>query len=571
MLERPTKVAALVKQVGKDAPLLARLENAALRSSGRSVDLVELAADPTAWVGGCGEIHFVEPLPEVEATDAPQQLAPLDQTFGLESRPSAGRVIYLDFNGQTVTNSYWNTNPKYGATIVAAPFSLDATVSTDFSELELRHIQNVWAAVAEDYAPFDVNVTTKDPGTAGIKRSTLADTQYGSRVVMTQGGPIAGACGCAGVAMLGTFDRVDDSEYMQPAWVFGSGHDTYDALTASHEVGHNFNLRHHGTSSSGYYAGAEAWIPLMGGGALRRVSQWSDGSYPDANNATQDDLALIAAKAPYILDDHPGAVGGTNLAVGTSVAGRIARRTDVDRFSFTASGATTVSVTHTSWLPNLDVGLTILDALGATVATVDPMVSSDGRTGLSATWSGTLPPGSYVAVVDGVGTGDPKTAGRYSDYASVGSYAIGLTASLTPPTTQPPTVDPTSTTEPTTTEPTSPTPTPTVAPTPSPTTSATTAPFVGEVQVGSRPSRMAAPRAKVRRTRLVLTWLPATSNGSAVKGYVIDFKRGRDRVVGVVKKSVFKHMLRGRHRVRVAARSEAGTSAYSKWVVVRIR
>ena len=39
---------------------------------------------------------------------APLQ-APLSETFKLHSRPSATKVIYLDFNGHTTSNTAWNT------------------------------------------------------------------------------------------------------------------------------------------------------------------------------------------------------------------------------------------------------------------------------------------------------------------------------------------------------------------------------------------------------------------------------------------------------------------------------
>jgi hypothetical protein len=49
-------------------------------------------------------------------------------------------------------------------------------------------------------------------------------------------------------------------------------------------------------------------------------------------------------------------------------------------------------------------------------------------TGLDASWSGSLPAGgaTYTLLVDGVGTGDPATAGRYSDYGSLGNYRISV-------------------------------------------------------------------------------------------------------------------------------------------------
>ena len=44
------------------------------------------------------------------------------------------------------------------------PYDLDGDYTT-FSDEEQTRIQRIWARVAEDYAPFDVDVTTEQPAT----------------------------------------------------------------------------------------------------------------------------------------------------------------------------------------------------------------------------------------------------------------------------------------------------------------------------------------------------------------------------------------------------------------------
>lgn len=439
VIAEPVRVRDLVKARGAESSVVRSLEARGASFAGTEVDLAELAKDPTAWVGPCGVVQFVEPVrQETEPEAAAAPVTDLAGTFELASRPSASRVIYLDFDGQTVSGSWWNQS--YGEPIVAAPFSLDQKQTTAFSDTELAHIQQVWSAVAEDFAPFDVNVTTKDPGSAGIVRSTSADSHYGSRVLITQGGPVASGCGCAGIALVNTFDRVSSTEYTQPAWVFTSKSITYDALTVSHEVGHNFGLHHDGNPIQAYHGGDGPWMPIMGGGQTRKVAQWSKGEYPGATNTAEDDVAMIAAKAPHVADDHGGAEAPTPLVPGVPTDGRIATRTDQDSFSFTGQGETTVAVTSPATLPNLDVRLTIRDAHGRTVADVDPAVSWDGTSGLMASWSGTLAPGAYAVTVDGIGSGDPSVSGHYSDYGSLGRYAISLSTQPVPPDLAPPVV-----------------------------------------------------------------------------------------------------------------------------------
>jgi hypothetical protein len=308
-------------------------------------------------------------------------------------------------------------------------------VDTNFSDAELTEIQRAWQVVAEDYAPFDVNVTTKDPGTAAIDRTSSSDLVYGTRAVITNGGVVYNGCGCGGVAYVNVFNSTGSTHmYYQPAWVFSNGttkDGKYIGEATSHEVGHNFGLNHDGTSSSSYYSGSAPWAPIMGASYNQPVSQWSIGEYPGANN-TQNDVSVIAGGAPLRADDHGNtAAAATAVTAGTPVNGIITTRTDVDAFAFTGSGATTVTVTGASGLPNLDLQLTVLDATGATVEVVNPAVarvSASVASGLDATWSGTLPASgaTYTLLVDGIGSGDPATAGKYSDYGSIGNYQISV-------------------------------------------------------------------------------------------------------------------------------------------------
>lgn len=395
------------------------------------------AEDEALWLDPCGVRFYVEEKAPVSAqaslgsATAPR---PLGETFQLESRPGSNRTMYLDFTGDTVNGTGWNQS--YGADIVAQPYSIDATIDTNFSDAELTEIQRAWQTVAEDFAPFDINVTTKDPGAAAIDRTDAADQVFGTRALITNGGVIYDKCGCGGVAYVNVFNSSGSSHgYYQPAWVFSTGTGKSGKSVGeatSHEVGHNFGLSHDGTATTGYYTGSAPWAPIMGASYYQPVTQWSRGEYAGANQQ-QDDLAIIASGAPLRTDDHGDTVAAaTALAGDTPVNGVIATRQDVDAFRFTGAGSTTVSVVPADGVPNLDVQLTVRDAAGATVATVNPAVarvSSGQASGLDATWTGTLPAGgaTYTAVVDGIASGDPAVAGHYSDYSSLGNFQIRMT------------------------------------------------------------------------------------------------------------------------------------------------
>jgi hypothetical protein len=418
--------------------------------------LEQLRIDRAMRIDRKGRVFFVEdvapPLPAPGATSMDTKVGtssfPADQTFLLNSRPGASRTIFLDFDGHTVSGTAWNST--YGLGTIAAPaFDLDGVPGT-FSADEMQRIQAIWQRVAEDYAPFDVNVTTQDPGTAALNRSGSGDAVFGVRVVVTRDFTAATSkpCGCGGFAYLSVFDQVNNETY-QPAFVFfdklGSGNEKYVAEAISHEAGHNLGLSHDGTSTSGYYtgqgSGETGWAPIMGVGYYQSLVQWSKGEYADANNL-QDDLSVIPARgAPLRADDHGNDIASATAMTAAASGGLVTLSADglisparpsttggsavvdVDVFRFEAgAGAATLAVTPSPRSPNLDIGFDVLDASGKVIASASP-----GAT-LAASASITLPAaGQYYLVVGGVGNGDPRTTG-YTRYGSIGQYAVTGTA-----------------------------------------------------------------------------------------------------------------------------------------------
>jgi hypothetical protein len=128
----------------------------------------------------------------------------------LHSRPGAHTRIYLDFDGAEVSNTEWNVPT---ATTSGTPSGFYPGYSTDadpaFSATERDVVARTWAEVAEDYAPFKVDVTTEDPGDAGLQRSSSSDTDYGVRVLVTGADPATTSLcqGCSGIAYIGVFDE----------------------------------------------------------------------------------------------------------------------------------------------------------------------------------------------------------------------------------------------------------------------------------------------------------------------------------------------------------------------------
>ena len=341
---------------------------------------------------------------------------PADQTFLLHSRPGAQRVIYLDFNGHTTSGTPWNSNFTSGANIVTPPYDSDG-VPSSFSTTELDTIQAIWQRVAEDYAPFELDVTTEEPGIEALRKSSSTDTAYGVRVCIGGSSYDWYGAGAGGVAYLGSFSWSTDS----PAFVFpvqlGNGNNKYTAEAASHEAGHTFGLYHDGTTAGvEYYQGHDTWAPIMGVSYYKTTSQWSKGEYAAANN-TEDDVAIIAQNAPYRTDAHGDAItNATSLVAPWDYGSVIERRTDADLFRF-ACGAGTVSFTTfvASPSPNVKTQLSLYDGNGS-------LVTFATGTGMSSTLEATVAQGTYYIGVDGVGTGAPDVG--YNDYGSLGQYRL---------------------------------------------------------------------------------------------------------------------------------------------------
>lgn len=397
-----------------------------------------LRNDPTAHVDDTGRLYYVDrAVPDADraasATQAPAAPYPYAQTFQLHSKPGSAHTIYLDFDGAHVAGTAWNDNGLPAGDYVGWDPSGDGF--TTFSTAEQDAIQSVWQRVAEDYAPFDVDVTTQDPG------DSVVSSAYGTRALVTQDSTAWQAlCSrqCGGVAYIDVFDLAGAQHAAyQPAWIFtgGSGDDAKGIAEAlSHEVGHNMGLDHDGlgyggpsniNTQQGYYEGHADWAPIMGAAYYQPVTQWSHGEYANAGNPNEDDVAVIAAStAGYRTDEAGDTVAAASpLPTGTAF---ITTRSDADVYQLGAcSGAVTLTATPAPTSPDLDIALTMLDGSGAAVASADPAsgrVSDDVATGLAATISTSVGAGQYAVRVDGVGTGS-GTSG-YTDYGSLGGYTL---------------------------------------------------------------------------------------------------------------------------------------------------
>lgn len=431
--------------------------------------------DKQMEVGRCGVLRAVMnsqlSAPQIPVSDITQQsqtfisrmsAAPLvssSKPIVLHSRPAATRKIFLDFDGYTVISSndwynYWPSNSIKG-------ISLDGNYGS-FSAIENAYIQEIWAGVAEDFAPFDIDVTTEDPGTAGLSRNSSSDVKFGTTAVISDDFTLSAYCECGGIAYVGIIDDINSDKTPNPyapsfnfiSFSAGNYLSASDAAgVISHETGHNVGLGHDGTSSQGYYPGHEngLWAPIMGTSYEQSISQWSKNEYADGavtdytdipsyyfyygcmDSECQDDVKVISNynSIPLIADDFGNNFASAQNLTGTVInqSGNIGANSDVDMFKFvlTNKHKLTLTASPIAKTPNLDIKMKIYNSSQNLLTTVDEVASrgSDGfAQGLTAkVTSYSLNAGTYYFSVEGTGALNPLTTG-YSNYGSMGRYTL---------------------------------------------------------------------------------------------------------------------------------------------------
>ena len=344
-----------------------------------------------------------------------QRLPVMAQVPAFSSYTSAAATVFLDFDGQHVSATAWNMSGDIDA--AAAGLSTAA-------------ITEITGRVAEDFRPFDLNITTD---------STLywaAPAKKRMRVIVTPTSAWYGAAG--GVAYVGSFTWGDNT----PAWVFSAllGNRTkWVAEAISHEVGHTLGLQHQSVYntacaktaeySTGLGTGEIGWAPIMGAGYYQNHTTWNIGANTISCSSIQNDFDIISTRNGFGVraDDHGGDNGSaTPITVSSAafaVSGLVNTNTDVDVFKLV--------IPSTTWLKlnaipqnvgsnddgaNIDIKVTLLNGS-------DTINSYNPSTLLNAGVDTNLNAGIYYLVVDGVGNI------YHDDVGSMGLYNIAGTLS----------------------------------------------------------------------------------------------------------------------------------------------
>ncbi len=328
----------------------------------------------------------------------------------LSSYPSAAAVIYLDFDGQTISGSIWNS----GNRLVCAPAPM--------SDLQITEVFN---RVAEDYRPFEINITTD---------STVflaAPLTLRMRVIVTP--TSAWYPGVGGVSFLGSFSWGDDI----PCFVFCDrlGYSAKRvAECCSHESGHTVGLAHQSkydvscnltsTYNDGIGSGEVGWAPVMGNSYYKNMSGWNNGPTPYGCTAVQDNLSIIATQNgfTYRADDYSDDIKGAPLSINISpvpLTGIITTSTDKDVFKINIPynsnfhfEVTPSNVGVNNEGADLDVKVSLFDGTKTLIADYDPADK------MNVSVDTILSSGDYYLMVQGAGNSN------VSDYGSLGSYRI---------------------------------------------------------------------------------------------------------------------------------------------------
>lgn len=329
----------------------------------------------------------------------------------LSSYPSASAVLFLDFDGHTVAGTSWNTTGP----IYCAPSGLDAT-----------QITTVFNRVAEDYRPFNLNVTTDST------KFLAAPIDKRMRVILTPTYQWYGSAG--GVAFVNSFIWGDDT----PCFVF-TGLLNYNvkniAEATAHESGHTLGLFHQASYNSncvkttdynpGTGTGEIGWAPIMGVGYYQNFTLWNNGPNSFGCTNYQSDLSVITSQNGfgYRTDDYSGTFATASTINFSnnqfSINGVIEQSTDQDLIRFVQPSygrfqlsAVPYNVGTGNAGSDLDMQVTLYNASQTQISVYNPgaLLSSVIDTLLNA--------GNYYLKIEGKGN-------VYApNYASLGSYAL---------------------------------------------------------------------------------------------------------------------------------------------------
>jgi hypothetical protein len=160
-----------------------------------------------------------------------------------------------------------------------------------------------------------------------------------------------------------------------------------------------------------------------------------------------DDFAQMSLYMNLIADEFGDTLETATVLTAENITngiqGRITTREDIDVLKLVVNpadaGTYDITLNPIAFGPNLDPELKVLDSAGNQIALSNPDVFTPGgmtyiTSGLGASLSLELNPGTYYLRIDGVGQGSLEIETGYDDYASRGNYSLEFAVTKLSPT-----------------------------------------------------------------------------------------------------------------------------------------
>lgn len=399
-----------------------------------------MEADESAWVTADGQMFFSDvvfhetPGPGVDDGTGlaipigapPTPIGYTDAGIPIHhSKPGSVFKLYMDFDGEFLNSPDWRIFRRLSG----------YSVNPDsFNQKEQDVISRVWGRLADDYAAFDIDVTTERP--LELQRGHPGERNVlWSIFTTTTSAGFPNNVGGVSLFNLGYMPFGTTT----PTFVFFNTIGALDhnmlADVAAQENGHMFGLLHAGLKFPngggveyyvGHGTGPTSWGPVMGAPFRRNVTQWTLADYPNGANSPfagyapvdhQDEIAIIAGKLG-VRGDDVGDAPATALPLALHERHYIQSSDDVDVFALPATGGVELLISGyrdggSTDGGNLDIAAEIINASGLVVASVDDHEQT------TATLDVDLPPGPHFLRVH-----SSSNPANYTTYSSIGEYTV---------------------------------------------------------------------------------------------------------------------------------------------------
>ncbi|MBU6158222.1 MAG: right-handed parallel beta-helix repeat-containing protein [Bacteroidetes bacterium] len=335
----------------------------------------------------------------------------------LNSYPVAAATLYLDFDGQTVVSPYYNGGN--------ALYCMNPTLNS-------TQITRIFNQVAEDFRPFNLNITTDSAvyfAAPATQRMRIIITPTSNWYPQTPG-----------VSITESFRWGMEV----PAFVFSdvlSNNAKNIAETISHEAGHTLGLQHQALYNSscalvnefnaGIGTGDISWAPIMGNGFSKNLTLWHNGTIITGCNNLQNDLSVIAGTANgfgFRNDDISNTI--TNAQTVTfsnnsySQTGYINSTNDPDFFKVDLPAQSRLQVSGKPYkvaapneAANIDLQLNLHNNSGTLLRSYNPADS------ITTSMDTLLPTGTYYLSVTNISNINTNNYGMLGSYELNANYA----------------------------------------------------------------------------------------------------------------------------------------------------